>query len=88
MTKGGRRALFLLVATVANFLVTCVILAGLLLLWSVVASLLSITQDSIQFAFIAAFLIAIVSSGIIYSRVLKYLSEKPELVEKFGLAKK
>lgn len=88
MTKGGRRALFLLVATVANLLVTCIILIALLLLWSAIAGLLSISQDSIQFAFMAAFLIAIVLSGLLYSKVLKHLSEKPELVERFGLAKK
>ncbi len=88
MTKGGRRAVFLLVATVANFLVTCIILVALMLLWSGVSSLLSISQDSVFPAFMAAFLIAVVASGVIYSKVLKYLSDKPELVERFGLAKK
>ncbi len=88
MTKSGRRALFLLVATVANLLITCLILVILLLGWSGLSRLLAIPQDAFQYAFMASFLIAIVASGLIYSRVLKYLSDKPELVERFGLARK
>lgn len=88
MTRSGRRAVFLIVATVANFLVTIILMALLMLLWSAISGLLSLSQDSVFPAFMAAFLLAVVLSGFIYSRVLRYLSDKPELVERFGLSKK
>jgi hypothetical protein len=87
MTKNGRRALFLLVATVANMLLTFVIIVALVIGWSLLASLFKISQNSIIPATLVAFLAAVVLSGFIYSRVLKALRKRPDLEERFGLLK-
>lgn len=87
MTKKGRRALFLLVATVANMLLTILIVVALVLIWSLVASKLGILANSMAIAVMVAFLAAVILSGFIYSKVLKALQNRPDLMERYGLSK-
>ena len=87
MTKNGRRVLFLLVATVLNMLLTIVIVVALVVLWSLLATWLKISQASIAPATLVAFLAAVVLSGVIYGKALKALRKRPDLVERFGLLK-
>jgi hypothetical protein len=87
MTKTGRRMLFLVVATVANMVLTIVLIVALLALWLGIASLLHIGSNTAAPAIIVAFLGAIVLSGLVYSKVLKYLRKRPDLEERFGLLK-
>lgn len=88
MTKNGRRGIFLLVATLANMLLTFIIIIALIVLWSLIAQQLGISANSMAPAIIVAFLVAVVLSGFIYSRVLKALQKRPDLEERFGLLKK
>jgi len=87
MTKNARRATFLIVAVVANFLVTCIILIALIVLWSLVAGALGIAQSTIFPAFVIAFVGSVVLSGFLYSRVIKAIGKRPDLEERFGLTK-
>jgi uncharacterized membrane protein YbhN (UPF0104 family) len=87
MTKNGRRALFLLVATVLNMLLTIVIVVGLVVLWSLIASWLKLSQASIAPATLVAFIAGVILSGFAYARVLKALRKRPDLEERFGLVK-
>jgi hypothetical protein len=87
MTKNGRRVLFLLVATVLNMLLTIVIVLALVVLWSLLATWLKISQATIAPATLVAFLAAVVISGFVYSKVLKALRKRPDLEERFGLLK-
>jgi len=86
MTKYGRRALFLLVATVANMLLTIGIVLALAFLWYFISLGLKI-QGTMPVAIMVAFLLAVVLSGLIYNRVLKALRGRPDLEERFGLLK-
>jgi hypothetical protein len=88
MTKSARRITFLAVATVANFLITAIILIALILIWGAIAGALNIAQSTMMPAFVIAFLAAVVLSFFIYGKFLKYVSGKPELEERFGLLKK
>jgi hypothetical protein len=88
MTKNARRALFLVVATVGNFLVTAVILVALILAWSAIAGALGIAQSTVLPAFVIAFVAAVVLSFFIYGKFLKYVAGRPDLEERFGLLKK
>jgi hypothetical protein len=87
MTKNGRRGLFLLVATVLNMLLTVLLLVVMVVLWSLLASLLKISQATIAPAILVSFIASVVLSGFIYSRVLKALRKRPDLEERFGLLK-
>jgi hypothetical protein len=88
MTKNGRRGLFLLVATVANMLLTVILIFALLAAWFGVASLLGIESGKTAApAILVAFIAAVVLSGFVYSRVLKSLRKRPDLEERFGLLK-
>jgi uncharacterized protein YqfA (UPF0365 family) len=88
MTKNGRRGLFLLVATLANMLLTFIIIIALIVLWSLISQKLGITANTMAPAIIVAFLAAVILSGLIYSKVLKALQKRPDLEERFGLLKK
>jgi hypothetical protein len=87
MTKTGRRALFLLVATLANMLLTVAILVVLVLLWSLLSSWLGISSSVFIPATLGAFLAAVVIAGVIYGKFLKAIQKRPELSERFGLVK-
>ena len=87
MTKNGRRALFLLVATVANMLLTVVIILALIVGWSLIAGWLKISQNALLPVTLVAFVAAVVISGFIYNKVLKALRKRPDLEERFGLLK-
>jgi hypothetical protein len=87
MTKNGRRALFLLVATVANMLLTVVILVALVLLWSLLSAWLKISSSAFIPATLVAFLAAVVGAGVVYGKFLKAIQKRPELSERFGLVK-
>jgi O-antigen/teichoic acid export membrane protein len=86
MTKNGRRALFLLVATIANMLLTIVLIAALLLAWAAIANLLGIASVA-PVAWFVAFFAAIVLAGLAYAKVLKRIQRDPKLCERFGLVK-
>jgi len=86
MTKNGRRALFLLVATVANMLFTIVLIVVLLVAWSLIAQALRIPNNT-PIPWFVAFLAAIVVAGFTYSKVLKAIQKRPGLSERFGLIK-
>jgi hypothetical protein len=87
MTKNGRRGLFLLVATLGNLILTVIIIVALLAIWSLVSGALKIQEATMGPAIIVAFVGAIVLSGFIYSRVLKAVQKRPDLVERYGLLK-
>jgi hypothetical protein len=87
MTKNGRRALFLLVATAANMLLTVVLLVVLVLLWSLLSGWLGISSSVFIPATLVAFIAAVVIAGIIYSKFLKAIQKRPDLTERFGLVK-
>ena len=87
MTKNGRRVLFLLVATVANMLLTVIIIFAILALWFGVAQAVGIKANTAAPAILVAFLAGVVLSGFIYSRVLKALRKRPDLEQRFGLLK-
>jgi hypothetical protein len=87
MTKNGRRALFLLVASLANMLLTLILIFAFIAAWFGIAQVLGIKADSAAPAIIVSFLAAVVLSGVIYSKVLKSLRKRPDLEERFGLLK-
>jgi hypothetical protein len=89
MTKNGRRATFLLVATLGNMLLTLVLIVGLVAAWALIANATGLkAENTMAPALLVAFIAAIVLSGFIYSRVLKALQKRPDLVERYGLLKK
>jgi len=87
MTKNGRRMTFLLVATVANMLLTVILIVAFIAIWSLVSGWLGIQASTMAPAILVSFLGAVVLSGFIYSRVLKALRKRPDLEERFGLLK-
>lgn len=87
MTKSGRRGLFLLVATLANMLLTFVLIIALVALWALIANQLGISSNTMMPAILIAFLAAVILSGFIYSKVLKMVQKRPDLAERFGLLK-
>lgn len=87
MTKSGRRALFLFVATAANLLLTILILVVLVIAWSLVAHWLNISAASVLPATIAAFIAAVALAGLAYHKYLKFLQGRPDLAERYGLLK-
>jgi hypothetical protein len=87
MTKNGRRVLFLLIATVANMLLTVLLIVALLAFWTLLSGWLKIQAATMGPAIIVCFLAGVVLSGFIYSRVLKALRKRPDLEERFGLLK-
>jgi hypothetical protein len=86
MTKTGRRALFLLVASLANMLLTILLIVALLVVWTLIAQWLKIPNNT-PIPWFVAFFAAVVVSGVIYSKVLKAIQNRPELTERFGLIK-
>ena len=86
MTKNGRRALFLLVATVANMLFTVILIVILLVAWSLLAQALQIPNNT-PIPWFVAFFAAIIVSGFAYSKVLKVIQKRPGLSDRFGLIK-
>jgi hypothetical protein len=86
MTKSGRRFAFILVATLANMLLTAAMIFVLILAWSLVASKLNIGNASVVVVMII-FVGAVILSGFVYSKVLKALHKRPDLEERFGLLK-
>ena len=87
MTKNGRRISFLLVATVANMLLTIVLIIALLMLWSLISGWLKLAAATMAPAILVCFVAAVVLSGFIYSKVLKALRKRPDLEARFGLLK-
>ena len=88
MTKNSRRALFLLVATVANMLLTIVIIVAVYVGLSLLAGVLKINASFVGIAILGtAFLAGVVLSFIVYSKILKYLRKRPDLEARFGLLK-
>jgi small-conductance mechanosensitive channel len=85
MTKNGRRALFLLVATLANMLATILILVIVYVGLSALFMALKISAGAI--IMIIALLAGVILSGFLYSKVLKALRKRPDLEERFGLLK-
>ena len=86
MTKNTRRALFLLVATVANMLLTIIIIVVVFMGLNLLLPLIGI-KNAGPVIIIIAFLAGIVLSFIVYSKILKYLRKRPDLEERFGLLK-
>jgi hypothetical protein len=86
MTKNGRRILFLLVATVANMLVTIIIIVTVWLGLSLLFPLIGL-RNAGSFVIIIAFLAGVILSFFIYGKVLKALRRRPDLEERFGLIK-
>ncbi len=87
MTKNGRRALFLLVATVSNMLLTVLLIFAFLAAAFGITQALGIKISSAAPVILVSFLGAVVLSGFIYSKVLKRLRKRPDLEERFGLLK-
>ena len=87
MTKNGRRALFLLVATVANMLLTVLLIFAFLAAVFGITQALGIKISSAAPVILVSFLGAVVLSGFIYSKVLKAMRKRPDLEERFGLLK-
>jgi hypothetical protein len=88
MTKNASRILFLLVATVANMVLTVILIFAFIAIWSIISGWLNIQAATIAPAILVSFVAAVVLSGFIYSKVLKYLRKRPDLEERFGLLKK
>ena len=87
MTKNGRRALFLLIATAANMLLTILLILALLAIWFGIAQAIGIKANTTAPAILVSFLAGVILSGLIYSKVLKALRKRPDLEERFGLLK-
>ncbi len=87
MTKSGRRALFLLVATTANMVLTVLILVALVILWSLLSRWLNISPQAFIPATLVAFIGAIIVSGVAYHKILTRIQRDPALAERFGLLK-
>jgi hypothetical protein len=85
MTKTGRRALFLLVATVANMLLTVLIIVVVVAALGLIFPALGLKAPVV--IMIVAFLAGVVLSGLAYGKVLKILRKRPDLEERFGLLK-
>jgi UDP-N-acetylmuramyl pentapeptide phosphotransferase/UDP-N-acetylglucosamine-1-phosphate transferase len=86
MTKNGRRALFLLVATAANMLLTVIIIVVLFIALNALS--MAIGLKGLGGAIIIfSFLAGVILSAFAYSRVLKALRRRPGLEERFGLLK-
>ncbi len=86
MTKNGRRAIFLLVATVSNMLLTVIIIIILFVALNALAMAIGL-KNAGGAIIIVSFLAGVVLSGFAYSRVLKALRKRPGLEERFGLLK-
>jgi membrane protein implicated in regulation of membrane protease activity len=88
MTKNGRRALFLLVATIANMILTIIIIVAVGLGLSLVCTAFHWTGPNAAMPiWIVSFLSGVVLSAVVYSKVLKRLRNRPGLAERFGLLK-
>jgi Na+/glutamate symporter len=87
MTKNARRATFLAVATLANFLVTLIVLIALGALLVLITGALKLQMSSSLPLFVIAFIGAVVLSFFIYGKFLKYVSSRPDLQERFGIKK-
>jgi hypothetical protein len=85
MTKTGRRALFLLVATVANMLLTLILIVLVFIALNGLA--IAVGLNAAGVIIIVSFVGAVLLSGFIYSRVLKALRKRPDLEARFGLLK-
>jgi uncharacterized protein YebE (UPF0316 family) len=86
MTKNVRRTLFLLVATAANMLLTVIIIVVIFIALNALFMAIGLKNAGTAII-IVSFLAGIVLSGFAYSKVLKALQKRPELVERFGLLK-
>jgi hypothetical protein len=86
MTKTARRALFLVVATAANMLLTIIVA---IVLGTGVILLLGAFKIKIEGAFVIllAALAGVVLSGLAYAKFLKAIRKRPDLEERFGLLK-
>jgi hypothetical protein len=87
MTKKARCAVFMIVATVGNILVTFALFFGLVALYG--ATLGQILKvKSAGAAILVCIVLSIVGSAVIYNKVLGALRKRPDLVEKYGLSKR
>jgi uncharacterized integral membrane protein len=88
MTKNARRALFLLVATAANMLLTVIIIIFVFVALNALSMAIGLkSQDGAIIIIIVSFLSGVVLSAFAYSRVLKAFRKRPDLEERFGLLK-
>lgn len=84
MNKGGRTAVFILLATVGNLLLTAVFFVGLLLLYGL--TLGRVMQPG-PFALLGAFVIAVILTVVVYSAVLKGLRKRYDFEKLMGFKK-
>ena len=86
MTKNGKRVSFLLVATLANMLLTIIIIVLLFIGLNALTASLGLKNFGMV-VILTCFLGGVVLSGLIYAKVLKALRRRPDLEERFGLSK-
>jgi cytochrome c biogenesis protein CcdA len=87
MTKKERCAVFMIVATLGNIVVTFALFFGLVALYgATLGQILKVKSAGI--AILACIVLSIVGSALIYNRVLSSLRKRPDLVEKYGLSKR
>lgn len=84
MTKGSATALFLVVATLANILLTALFFFGLLFVYGLTLGRFLKVGSSI-FAIFGAFVAAVVLSALVYNAVLKRARKRFDLEKRFGL---
>ncbi|MDA8426677.1 MAG: hypothetical protein M0Z80_11125 [Treponema sp.] len=84
MSKGGRAALFVLLATVGNLVVTALLFAAILFAYSLT---LGRFLQLGPFALFGAFVIAVVLSVLVYTAILKRLRRKYDLEKLIGFKK-
>jgi hypothetical protein len=87
MTAKERCAIFMIVATLGNIVVTFALFFGLLALYG--ATLGQILKvRSAGPAILVCIVLSIVGSAIVYNKVLGAIRKRPDLVEKYGLSKR
>ncbi|HUW40209.1 MAG TPA: hypothetical protein VMV90_04315 [Rectinemataceae bacterium] len=84
MSKGGRAAIFVLLATIGNLVVTALFFVAILFAYGLT---LGRFLQLGAFAVFGAFVIAIVLSVLVYTAVLKRLRRKYDLEKLMGFKK-
>jgi len=87
MTKGGKTALFMLIATVANILATAVAFVLILVLYGLTLGRVLKLESSAP-VIIIAFIGSIVLAGFAYKKALDWANKKWHLEEKLGLGRR
>ncbi len=86
MSKSGRRALFIIVATLANIVLIFAITIALIALYSVTLGRV-LKAESSAFAVLVCIILSFVLSIVIYTKILNAIQKRPDLVEKWALNK-